>query len=280
MVVKESLSLSLTILDFDIDTFSKWIFGIFFTIILIAWLFTLAGALTLNKNLNYLGTWRIVIFGLSASIPWLIGFEFNNSYRGSLGRWFKFYYEMTVNGYWGLSSEIPIFQPVKDQKNGGQEFSMYQNYVNLLLLQIIFACICRTLAFFGTEKIQLLSRCVMTGFSVQFLHRFIWFCKQHYLIGKENESGKGYNRATVGHVFGWIFGLLGFTLVLENTVVMFQKAFEAKNWKKGRKSAYSQASRGQSSQSVNRFQKASPSQDAEGEYSYSLFRNQTGSLPV
>lgn len=222
-VTDYSKSLGIIDLKGNVDGWSKWIFGIYFAFMILGLILLILAAFTNNKPINGLAAWRIVVFGMGASTLWLIGSEMNNSYRGLNGRWLSWFYDRMHPEYWGLSIQIKIFNPVKNEN--GIEYPGYFHYFNRFIFEFCITLIARILAFVGTPMFTMLGHGIVTWFSGKLLLGFIWWWKQNYYIGLNNDQlNTGFSRKPFGYIMGWIFAVLAALIVLENVAMMFVSA--------------------------------------------------------
>lgn len=222
-LIDSSKSLGLVLVEWNVDSWSKWIFGIFFAFIIIAFILMVVAAVTNNKPINGLAAWRLIVFGMGASSVWLIGSQLNNSYRGLNGRWLRIFWNRMHIGIFGNTGSggggIKIFNEVKN--DAGLAFPFYWHYLNRYLVELLLALIGKGLFFVGTPMMKMLSAAIVTSLSGRLSLGFVQWWKQNYYIGIQNGNGGTFDRATAGHAFGWVFAAIGLLLSLENIAMMF-----------------------------------------------------------
>lgn len=242
-LIKSSNCLGLVTVEWNVDGWSKWFFGIYFCFMLLALILIILGAVTENKILTFTAGWRLIIFGFGASATWLIASEMNNAYRGLNGRWLTFFYDRMYTGFWGHEQYLKIFNPVKSNNGEGNEYPGFEHYFNKYLFELIIALVCRGIAAVPKAMFTILGRGIFTAISFRLWIGFFWWWKQSYYIGLWNERyGKQYKRSTFGHILGWIFAWIGMLLVLENLAYLFMSAAQAGK-KEDRSKNYQQTSK-------------------------------------
>lgn len=236
--IKNSYSLGIVNGDWGAPEFSRVITTIIASLTLVAVIMIIAGIFLENKPINFFGSWKFIVFFLAVGPCLRNGEKYINGWRGMNENLVYFWYDRSVESFFGANYDIKLFKPLRNNRN--KEMSDWKNFYNTSLIDTTVLIILRIIGFGKKDWMKRLGKFGPLTFGVRLWSRLYLWCQQEAAVAKKNIGGYGYIRKWFPHTITWILWIVVIAILIEGLVrillplffVVKAKIGESKNKKK------------------------------------------------